>query len=162
MKNAVVTTAIVLYLLNPASWVQAEVFKWIDAEGKIHYSDKKPENQSVKQIKIQPHRSSATVESSSLEKNLNSKESTGTDKKPYKKKHKITMYAASWCSYCKTARAYFKKNNISFSEYDIEKNTNARKRYEKFGGTGVPLLVAKRKHMQGFSEAKFESWYQSL
>lgn len=137
--------------------VHAEVFKWVDAQGNIHYSDKKPENQSIEEIKIKTH----TPDLSHLKDNSDYAEA-GVADKPYKKKQKVTMYSASWCGYCKKARAYFQENKILYAEYDIEKNLKAKQRYEQLGGTGVPLLVAKRKQMQGFSVAKLERWYEAL
>ena len=145
-----------------ASYVQAEVFKWTDENGQVHYSDKKPENQRVIEIKIKPHVQAPLISPTDLSETPNTDESEPAVTKPYKKKQKVTMYAASWCGYCKKARTYFKKNKISYTEYDIEKNASANKRYEKLGGVGVPLLVAKRKTMQGFNVAQFESWYEAL
>ncbi|MCW8869972.1 MAG: glutaredoxin family protein [Proteobacteria bacterium] len=145
--------------LLTAPWVQAEVFKWVDAQGNIHYSDKKPENQQSEEIKIKTHTPDLSFQNK-LE-NDHSASSIETNK-PYKKKQKVTMYMASWCGYCKKARAYFQDNKIMFAEYDIEKNRKAKQRYEQLGGTGVPLLVAKRKQMQGFSEPRFERWYNDL
>lgn len=144
------------------SSVQAEIFKWTDENGQIHYSDKKPENQRVKEIIIKPHAQAALSSTTDLSETPNTDESETTATKPYKKKQKVTMYSASWCGYCKKARTYFKKNKISYVEYDIEKNLNAKKRYEKLGGVGVPLLVAKRQTMRGFNVAKFERWYEAL
>lgn len=145
--------------LLTVSWAKAEVFKWIDAQGNIHYSDKKPENQQSDEIIIKPH----TPDLSQLNNSGNQIKTVadGSDK-PYRKKQKVTMYSASWCGYCKKARAYFNKNNILYTEYDIEKNTNAKRRYDQLGGTGVPLLVAKRSQMQGFSKPRFERWYNDL
>src|SRR5688572_17186667 len=90
--------------LLTASWAQAEVFKWIDAQGNIHYSDKQPENQSSEKIDIKPHTPDLTqLRNTGHPDPIDTKET----KKTYKKKQKVTMYAASWCGYCKKARAYF-------------------------------------------------------
>lgn len=145
--------------LLTVSWAKAGVFKWIDAQGNIHYSDKKPENQQSEEIEIKAHTPDLSYQNK-LENNP-SADSKQTDK-PYNKKHKVTMYSASWCGYCKKARAYFQDNKILFTEYDIEKNSQAKRRYEQLGGSGVPLLVAKRKQMQGFSKPRFERWYNDL
>ncbi len=139
-----------------------EIYKWTDDQGRIHYSDKKPENSIAKEIKIKPHIQTTEKGNEELPDSTNPVESSSTSKNTYKKKPKVIMYGASWCGYCKTARAYFKKNKIRYTEYDIEKNLNANKRYLKLGGNGVPLLVAKRKTMQGFSPSNFENWYNSL
>lgn len=157
MKKSLIILICCLYtLLKPLS-LDAEVFKWVDDQGNIHYSDKKPQNQRSEEIKIKAH----TPDLSHLKDNSDYAEA-GVADKPYKKKQKITMYSASWCGYCKKARAYFQENKILYAEYDIEKNLKAKQRYEQLGGTGVPLLVAKRKQMQGFSVAKLERWYEAL
>ncbi len=142
-----------------ATWAHAEIFKWVDAQGNIHYSDKKPDNQSSEEIKIKSHTPDLSYQNiSENDHSVDFKEMN----KPYKKKQKITMYSASWCGYCKKARAYFQDNKIRYAEYDIEKNLKAKQRHEQLGGTGVPLQVANRKHMQGFSKPRFERWYYDL
>ena len=147
---------IIVYIYAPR--VNAEVFKWVDEKGQVHYSDKKPENQNVQEINIKPHVPNA-VSNTTDDVVVQSVAKLPT---PYKKQQKVTMYAASWCGYCKKARSYFKRNKINYTEYDIEKNANAKKRYDKLGGVGVPLLVAKSKQMQGFSVTQFEKWYKAL
>ncbi len=70
------------------------------------------------------------------------------------------MYSTEWCGYGKNARNYSKKNNIAFTEYDIEKKAEAKKRYKKLGATGVPVIVIGNKRMHGFSEQGFERIYK--
>jgi glutaredoxin len=70
------------------------------------------------------------------------------------------MYSTSWCGYCKKARKYFQANNIPFVEYDIEKNSRAKKRFDRAGGKGVPLILYKGKRLSGFSESGFNRIYQ--
>ena len=41
-------------------------------------------------------------------------------------------------------------------EYDIEKNTNAQRKFEKLGGQGVPLIVVGKQSMSGFSASRLE------
>lgn len=148
------------------STAHAEVFKWTDEAGRIHYSDKKPDNLQAKEVKIKPHNQPVIIDASNAtESTADSKvpnEDATDNKKPYKKKQKVTMYSASWCGYCKKARAYFRNNKIRYTEYDIEKSISNRNRYKKLGGTGLPLLVVKRNQMQGFNATKFENWYDNL
>ena len=70
------------------------------------------------------------------------------------------MYSTSWCGYCKKARKYFQANNIPFVEYDIEKNSRAKKRFDRAGGKGVPLILYKGKRLSGLSESGFNRIYQ--
>lgn len=70
------------------------------------------------------------------------------------------MYSTSWCGYCKKAKQYFKKNNITFTEYNIEKNAKAKREYKKMGATGVPVILVGKKRMNGFSQKGFEAIYR--
>ncbi|MDH1105937.1 hypothetical protein N5C55_07015 [Pseudomonas otitidis] len=69
------------------------------------------------------------------------------------------MYSAAWCGYCKQASQYFRRNGISFVEYDIEKDQNARRAYDTIGGNGVPVILVGNKRLNGFTIADFQSIY---
>ncbi len=139
----------------------AEVHKWVDEHGNTHYSDTKPEHIKTTEFKVKPHINSNPTSYQKRAASITPEAKT-SKANPYKKKHKVVMYAASWCGYCKKARAFFRKHKIRYTEFDIEKNAAAKSRYEKFGGTGVPLIVSGSKKMQGFSEARFERFYLDL
>ena len=72
---------------------------------------------------------------------------------------RVIMYSAAWCGYCKQARQYFRRSGISFVEYDIEKNQNARRAYDAIGGNGVPVILVGNKRLNGFTVANFQSIY---
>lgn len=123
----------------------AEVFKWVDENGRTHYGDakSKPQNQASKTLDIQLN----TYTHTTIEKSSQFTE-------------KVVMYSADWCRYCKQAKKYFLANRIPFVEYDIEKNQHARQRYARLGATGVPVILYQGKRMNGFSEAGFKRIYE--
>ena len=69
----------------------------------------------------------------------------------------IEIYTASYCSDCKTAKAYLKAHNIEFDEHDVEHDLLQRKVFYARGGKGVPLLFVKGQIMHGFDAQQFES-----
>lgn len=72
----------------------------------------------------------------------------------------VHLYSTQWCGYCDKARQYFKKQNIAFTEYDIELSHLAMLRYVSLGGTGgVPLITVDGEKMQGFSASGFQRLY---
>ena len=160
-----VNKLLLLLLFTNSFQVQAEIYKWVDAQGNISYSDQKPEDQASQEVIIKD------------EFNFNSQENTTIDKitkfeplvrnsEPYKSKpsarsKKLIMYSASWCGYCKKARNYFNQKRIRFTEYDIEKNATAKRKYDQLGGRGVPLIVSGNNKMSGFSIAQFERFYNN-
>jgi glutaredoxin len=152
MKLLVLLLALLAFPLN------AELYKWVDKNGVVNYSDIKPENISSKRIIIdeQPiaKPKSKVIKFKPFLTSIKTKENP---LKPINKK--LVMYSASWCGYCKKARGYFYDNNIKFKEYDIETNPTAKRKYKNLGGSGVPLIVMGNKKMQGFSEAQFKRFY---
>ncbi len=72
----------------------------------------------------------------------------------------VVMYATSWCPYCQQARNYFREQGISYVEYDIEKNEEAKRVYKTFGGKLIPVIVVGKRRMNGFSVAGFNKIYR--
>jgi len=122
----------------------AEIYKWTDEEGQIHYSDSKPENQDVIEIGVDI----STYENVSYEP---SNVDAGS---------KVVIFSASWCGACKKAKKYFRRRAIPFTEYDIEKGTKGKRLYKQLGATGVPVILVGEKRMNGFTEAGFERIYR--
>jgi glutaredoxin len=67
----------------------------------------------------------------------------------------VVMYATSWCPYCQQARNYFREQGISYVEHDIEKDAEARRAYQAFGGRVIPVIFVGKRRMNGFSVAGF-------
>lgn len=120
-----------------------EIYKWIDEKGKVHFSDKKPRDLESEEIKLR----------------INTYESVSYDTSIFNTGKKVVMYSTDWCAYCKKAKKYFVSKGIPFTEYDIEKNSEARKQYKQMGATGVPVILVGNKRMNGFSEEGFEKIY---
>ncbi len=126
-----------------AEFSHAEVYKWIDQNGKIQFSDKKPELIKAEELKLK----------------VNTYTNVTFDNSVFDVGPKVVMYSTDWCHYCKKARQYFKKNNIAYTEYDIDKNKKAKRRYKKMGATGVPVILVGKKRMNGFNKKGFERIY---
>ncbi len=123
----------------------AEILKWTDSDGKVHFGDRPPADAvtSVVKVKINTYES-PNVEA--MQDVLNPKD-------------KVVMYSAEWCGVCKKAKKYFKANNIPYKDYDIEKSSKGKKDYKKLGAKGVPVILVGKKRLNGFSAGSFESIY---
>jgi glutaredoxin-like YruB-family protein len=54
----------------------------------------------------------------------------------------IVLYSVSWCPHCKDAKNYFTKNNIPFSNRDVEADEKAMEELTgKYNSNGVPVIV---------------------
>ena len=90
----------------------SDIYRWTDENGKAHYSDRNPGDQKTESIEVK----------------VNTYKSVSYDTSIFDTGQKVVMYSTSWCVYCKQARNYFEENGISYSDYDIEKDVDARAR----------------------------------
>jgi len=75
--------------------------------------------------------------------------------------NEITLYSTSWCSNCKTTKAFLENRGLKYVNYDIEKSKEGRERHKDLvkpfhitGGVGVPLIVVNGVSVLGFSESQ--------
>ena len=129
----------------------AQLYKWVDEQGNVHYGDSPPENADLKKITGEVSSfSSVSVEPFQYDPNLVTAPKSGKS---------VVMYSTQWCGYCKKAARYFRKKNISFKEYDIEKSEKAARDYKRLKGRGVPLILSGKQRMTGFSQDTFDRIY---
>ncbi len=152
MRKYICCCLLFLIVLSPLSPTIGEVYKWIDASGRTVYGNKPPRNAQLEKItgSISSF-SSVAVESFKFDPSLITPEQA--------KSKTVIMYSTSWCGYCKKAARHFRKNNIPFKEYDIEKSKRAAKAYKKLKGRGVPVILIGKKRMNGFNARRFDALY---
>lgn len=132
--------------------VSAEIFRWVDENGKIHFTDKPPQQVQTQQVKLKINSfSSPRVSSFNFDPALISTRLSSTA---------VVMYSTTWCGYCKKAQQYFNEKNIPYEEYDVEKTAKGKKDYQALNGRGVPIILVGDRRMNGFSVDAFESLYQ--
>lgn len=125
-----------------------QVYKWTDSTGKTVYGDRPPEESKAKELRIQSF--DQPVEVRDWSKVLRARSASGAGSG-------VTMFSTTWCGYCKKARAYFRSKGIPFTDIDVEKSDDGRRRYKELGGGGVPIILVGNRMMQGFSEEAFEA-----
>lgn len=136
---------VMLFTLPFAFSVQAEIYKWTDANGKSHFSESKPANP-------------ASIENRN-ELEVRSQQPTPADNKTQAAAvPQVDLYITSWCPYCKKAMAFLRNNNIAFNAYDIEQDTNAATRKNEIDPdySGIPLAVINGVTIRGFAEDTYQ------
>lgn len=144
---------ICIFFVTPLS---AQIFKWVDENGVTHYSDSQPEKIKVEEFTIDSY---DAVSIESLPESYQFEPIERDPKLTRKSSKRVVMYSTQRCGYCKKARKYFKKQNIRFVEYDIDRSKSARARYNKLGAKGVPVILVGKKRMNGFNVAGFNRIY---
>lgn len=125
----------------------AEINKWKDVYGKIHFGDRPPSNVEIERvtIKINSYTAPPIVD---------------TLKADFGQSKTLIIYVTSWCPYCKRARKYFRSKQIRFKEYDVETSAKGRRDYKRLKAPGVPLILYGQEKMVGFDEAGFDEMYK--
>ncbi len=69
----------------------------------------------------------------------------------------VSIYTTKTCSYCRLAKDYFRKQGISFTEYDIEADPRrAEELVHRTGQTAVPVIDVNGRVLIGFNPAEVE------
>ncbi|MCB1800574.1 MAG: glutaredoxin family protein [Gammaproteobacteria bacterium] len=133
-----------LCLAMPATAL-AEIYRWVDSNGKIHFSDRPSRAHSSKEVKLRIN----TYEGVSYD---TASVDVGSET--------VVMYSAAWCGVCKKAKQYFAEQGIEYEEHDVEKSSQGKAAYKRLGGKGVPIILVGDRRMNGFSVAGFEKLYR--
>jgi glutaredoxin 3 len=67
----------------------------------------------------------------------------------------VTIYSTPTCHFCQAAKAFFKENNVEFTDYNVaEDNEKRAEMVEKSGQMGVPVILIGDDMLVGFDESK--------
>ena len=68
---------------------------------------------------------------------------------------KVIMFTTPTCSFCVSAKRYFREKNIKFTEVDVSKDQKAALDMQRRAGTtGVPVILINNKPIVGFDKPK--------
>jgi glutaredoxin len=127
--------------LLAAAHAGAEIYRWTDADGHIHYSDKPPAGASTKQVKVRINSIAGPAVVTPA---------PGSTKPSSSARAAVKMFTASWCGYCKKAKAHLNARGVPFQEIDVESSDSARRQFSELGGRGVPVILVGGQRMDGF------------
>lgn len=127
----------------------AQLYRWTDDKGVIHYSDKAPDKGSARavELRINSYSGPATVTTTGAP----AAAAAQSAKAPVK------MLATAWCGYCAKARAYMNSRGIPFEELDVEKSAQGKQEYRALKGRGVPIILVGNQRMNGYDQARLEA-----
>jgi glutaredoxin 3 len=163
MRRAVLVMGIILCLVLPAG---GDIYTWIDGNGVKHFSNEPPPdgrnaNQEAEIRLSSDHyqkreASRKAAQQEMMEESRSSEETsegkTNVRERSTKQPGKVVMYTKPTCPYCIRAKAFFSKHGIAYTEYDISADKQARERFKKLNGSGVPLIFVGETRIPGFSE----------
>lgn len=69
----------------------------------------------------------------------------------------VKIYSTQTCPYCEMAKEYFDEHGVTYENYDVANNENARKEMiEKSGQMGVPVIDIDGKIIIGFNKLEID------
>ena len=115
------------------------LYKWVDQDGKVHYSATPPSDVDAVQKNI---------------RTSGSRDAGGTD---LSDKPPVVLYVVPKCGACDEARSYLKKRGIPFADKNVEGDAkNQEELKKKSGGLSVPTITIGEKVMRGYMESLLE------
>jgi glutaredoxin 3 len=69
----------------------------------------------------------------------------------------VTIYTTPTCGYCRMAKDYFRRNGVTFTEYNVASDAKrADEMVRKSGQMGVPVLEINGRIIVGFNKPEIE------
>jgi glutaredoxin len=148
-SRLIAAAALAAVLAAGAAQAQSNVYRWVDQDGKVHFSDTPPpeEAKSVSQKRM----GGGYVDQSQL---------------PYAtqvamKKSPVTLYVANDCAdACGKARAFLSQRGIPFTERNAQTNPADTEELRKLSGAlEVPFLLVGASKLRGYDP---DGWNAAL
>jgi glutaredoxin-like YruB-family protein len=148
---------LILLLWTAAAWA-GSIYKWVDKDGVVHYSDGAPEEGVGNEIETRP---AVASDPTTTAPSANPETPPATIQPPHvdtrREAPKVEIYTTSWCHYCQQTKRYFRSRGIVFKEYDIENDRAAARRHRRYNPRGgVPVTVINGQPIIGFAPDAFD------
>ena len=141
MKLSIACLVALLLITAPSV---ADMYKWTDETGKVHYSDSPPAGQKAKKLDLKINSiSGPPVISAFTGKAAGAGQAIAT---------KVKVYSATWCGYCKRAKAYLQARGTPFQDLDVEHSVQGQSEFRALGGRGIPVILVGDQRMDGYSQ----------
>ncbi len=138
-------------LLAFALTAQAQLYRWTDESGKVHYTDTPPPVGAKNVEKKGPARAAGTEGASAAQQSYALQQAV--------KKFPVTIYTSKECGDpCKKGLEYLKKRGVPYAEKVVAKQEEIEELIKVAGAPRVPAMVVgvtvlKDYEEQGWSEA---------
>jgi glutaredoxin len=149
-----IATFVVLFLFCISFAAAQTVYKSIGPDGRVSYSDKPPTQGTLQEkIEIEDLPDNSALPPAMIGDLERIRRAPGSAPA---RLNGTLLFSASWCGYCRKARSYMAGRGIPFTEIDIE-TTDGKMAFAQAGGSGIPLLLANGRRIQGFDSATYDS-----
>ena len=147
MKPFLFSSALLMVLAFSWHSQAAELYRWVDSKGVMHYSDTPP-----------PNKEDAITKR--LGSNIESDEDLSFEARRAKQNFPVTLYVGSACGdLCDQGRSLLNKRGIPFSEKVLKTKEDVEALKQLSGIEGMPMLAVGKTYRGGFLA---EQWHSEL
>lgn len=135
-----------LALLSTGAAHGQGMYRWVDKDGKVHYSDKKPAEKpkNLEQRQVRGSVVETTVPGYALQEAM--------------KANPVSLYTAPECKEaCESARALLNKRGVPFKEISVTDNQMRDELIKVGGAAEVPLMLVGGSKHKGFEAGAYTS-----
>jgi glutaredoxin len=123
-----------------------QVFRWVDADGRVQYSDQPPPP-GAKNVQEK------NVGGNSIQNN-----DLSLGAQDAQKKNPVTLYVSECGESCDAAKAHLNKRGIPHTVVDPTRSMELNKKFkDETGGSVVPVMKVGEKRLSGWSESSWDS-----
>ena len=138
-------SVILAALLGAAFAAQAQLYRWTDAQGRVHVTDTPPppsaKNVRSRSAEVAP--ASGAGEPYALQLAV--------------KNHPVKLYTAPDCAPCGTARALLNARGVPFSEVSVIDERQAEELKKVAGSLSVPSILVGSSVQKGFEQGTYHA-----
>jgi glutaredoxin len=136
-------------LVATAGLAVADMYKWVDETGKVHYTDSPPPGKKAQKLDLKINSIAGPPVVSTFKGGTSSKDISAVAAK-------VKVYGATWCGYCKRAKAYLQARGTPFEDIDVERSAQGKSEFRSLGGRGVPVILVGDQRMDGYRQETLE------
>lgn len=146
MRNIPLALAALLLALSPRADAQTNVYRWVDKDGKVHFSDSPPPD-AVKDLQQK------RVGGAAIDPELPYATQQAARRNP------VVLYTAASCGDpCRQARELLRGRGIPYAERDPQINRgDAEALTRLIGGLEVPVIVVGAANVKGFEAGEWNA-----
>lgn len=140
-------------LLCAGADARAEIYRWTDSAGRVHYSDRKPADADARTVAVDERQPAPPPVSP-----VPGRPAAPTPVAQAKRAQpEVTMYMSPTCGYCIKAARLFQSRGIAWRNVDITASAQAKAEFDALGGHGTPLIYIAGQRFNGFSASKLQN-----
>lgn len=138
---------LLILLLFTSTFIHAgELYRWVDAQGGVHYSDQPPPPSAKQLTKVKGKGNVVDVDKESFETR------TAREKNP------VTLYSTACGPVCDKAKDHLAQRGIPYTLKDPSKEPEIAVELKKLAGAmEVPVILVGKTHQKGFDRSSWDS-----